>query len=782
MKYIAFDTETYRLEPGLLAPPVVCVTMALPDRTVQGVSTGDEDFQEWVEALFDTDAALVGQNVSYDLCVIAKAFPHLVSRIWEKAEAGEIIDIRIREMLLNLGTHGKMKWLHFPDGGKERIKYSLAAMVQKYLGLDLSDTKDMEDAWRLRYNELDGISFSQFPSEAQDYALKDALYTVDIFEAQELRNQEIQRDRGLQLLDQAPFHSAVDFALQMITNRGMAVDPEQVRKVEAMLAEEYHDLSKFPLLLESGILRPPEPPRVHARQIKKAQELLESIGETDPLENREFLRKAGIKFTAPKSASKNKKALVALVEQVCKETETEIKLTKKRQTSTDGEVLLNLAPYNKTIAEYQRRMALDKLVTTEMPVFHWKDEITPIVYFNYGILKETGRTSSFGGDKSPYPARNGQQVDPRTRPCFRPRDGYWLASSDYNSLELCSTAHITKLLFGQSEHHKRVCAGTNMHAFLAGQLARNLHPEFRSIVREMGIESDKDEVYKFFMSLKNHEDAQLRKFFKRWRGFAKPVGLGYPGGLGAKTMVTLAHAAYKLDLVDEASKMPAEFFEPFETHPTLVFHGKRMKLAEDNHIVQWTPKLRAIALAQHLKEIWFETYPEMREYFAWVKEQKDQFNLRKVRDFDTDEEVLQSALCYTSPMGMHRANCTYTQAANGNVMQTPSAEGFKAAVFNVTRACEDPSQGSILHKYGCHVVNEVHDEIITEVPADVEIANECIAEKERIMRESMELVLYTVPCGVETALMKRWYKLADPVFNESGLLVPWEPEEESNDR
>lgn len=771
--YLAFDTETYLIQEGMVTPPMVCLTMADHQRNTHGASTGDADLEHFTASLFEPGFLLLGQNCSFDLAVICQQFPHLIPKVWAKLEAGEVQDIRIRDMLLNLGTHGKLKYLYLPDGSKDVIKYSLEAMVARYLGVDLSAEKNMEDAWRLRYNELDGIPFYDFPEDAQQYAISDSIYVLDIYECQEAKRREIQEERGLDLLVPAAFQTAVDFALTLITARGMAVNAEKVREVEAMLNEEYHDLSKFPLLVETGIIRKPEPARVHSRQLKKVKEMLD---DRDPLEHREFLEEEGIIFVAPKPASRNKKALVEVIEKVCAETRTEVKKTPKGGVSTDAEVLMNLAPYSPIIKEYQDRMALDKLVTTEMPAFHWQDKIAEVLHFNYNIMLETGRTSSFGGKH--YPGRNGQQVDPRTRPCFVPRRGYWLLSSDYSALELCSTGHITKQLLGESDHHRLLSAGYDPHAFLGAQLARALHDEFQETCREMGISVDRDAIYEFFLTLKIHKKPVLRKFFKHWRKFAKPVGLGYPGGLGAKTFVTLAHKKYKVDLVEEAGKLPEEFFDEFVFHSTVIWHGKRMGLVEEDQVSEWTPKLKAIAFAQHLKEIWFATYTEMRSYFKRVTKNIDEFNTRKVIDPDTDEEKAESALCYTSPMGMHRANCTYTKAANGEVMQTPSAEGFKIAFFNVVRACHDPSRDSILHAFDCHVVNEIHDEILVEVPDNVYDANKCVREVQKIMEESMGMVLFSLPIKTEAALMRAWNKDAEPTLNDEGLLVPWEPKEE----
>ena len=43
------------------------------------------------------------------------------------------------------------------------------------------------------------------------------------------------------------------------------------------------------------------------------------------------------------------------------------------------------------------------------------------------------------------------------------------------------------------------------------------------------------------------------------------------------------------------------------------------------------------------------------------------------------------------------------------------------------------------------------------------------------MIEGMKSVVPDVAIKAEPALMRYWYKKAEPVFNDEGLLIPWEP-------
>lgn len=74
--------------------------------------------------------------------------------------------------------------------------------------------------------------------------------------------------------------------------------------------------------------------------------------------------------------------------------------------------------------------------------------------------------------------------------------------------------------------------------------------------------------------------------------------------------------------------------------------------------------------------------------------------------------------------------------------------------------------------FGSRGVVFAHDEIIAEVPEHT--AHEAGLELARIVREATKVYTPDVAVKVEPALMRRWWKGAEPVYKE-GRLVPWEP-------
>jgi DNA polymerase I-like protein with 3'-5' exonuclease and polymerase domains len=147
----------------------------------------------------------------------------------------------------------------------------------------------------------------------------------------------------------------------------------------------------------------------------------------------------------------------------------------------------------------------------------------------------------------------------------------------------------------------------------------------------------------------------------------------------------------------------------------------------------------------------------MRLYFQHITE-----NLQDDRN--------REKYAYTSPLGTVRRGCSFCAAANGLGMQTTAAEGASLMIVQLTRECFDHTLNSVLH--GCFPVDFIHDEALVEVPIDR--AEECVKRIETIFVETMGMVIPGVKIKAAGAIMRRWYKEAEPVYVD-GKLVPWEP-------
>jgi hypothetical protein len=197
---------------------------------------------------------------------------------------------------------------------------------------------------------------------------------------------------------------------------------------------------------------------------------------------------------------------------------------------------------------------------------------------------------------------------------------------------------------------------------------------------------------------------------KEARQHAKPVNFGLAGGMGARGLLSYAKGTYGVAFTMEQ--------------------------------------------AERMIGIYHDTWPDMQDYFDWV------------RSLLGDGGSGDITHLYSRRV---RGHVTYTVGCN-SFFQGLAADGAKAAMWEAARA-EYAEPGSPL--YGCRTVNFVHDELIVEVPDDRELAHAAAMELQRIMQEAFNRWTPHCPTTAEPALMRRWSKNADPVW-DNGMLVPWE--------
>jgi hypothetical protein len=83
-----------------------------------------------------------------------------------------------------------------------------------------------------------------------------------------------------------------------------------------------------------------------------------------------------------------------------------------------------------------------------------------------------------------------------------------------------------------------------------------------------------------------------------------------------------------------------------------------------------------------------------------------------------------------------------------------------------------------LWRAGYHIVNFVHDQVLVEVPQSADLKKH--AERIRsLMIAGMKEVVPDILVDVSFAAADRWYKDAEPVFDQKGKLVLWQPKEEN---
>ncbi len=292
---LGFDTETHLVQPGLVSPPLVCGSAAVPNGEAM-ILDKDSTLHVFRVAL-ESDRIIIGANLAFDVLVMvvhaARLGVDLMPLVFAKYERGEMYDLQIAEALHAIanGTLGKD-----PRTGKEladfhtgkRARYSLE--IVKDLVLGLRDAK-VNDRWRLAYALLEHLPISQWPEDARVYPVDDARNTLDIALAQCGHLERPGAALGHEFRDMACVHCGVDayhasgdgcvsrkarhrnlhevaaqtfthFAMHLGAAWGFTVDQAAVDALEAKINEgredrerPFFDLGMFRWKKEKGVLK-----------------------------------------------------------------------------------------------------------------------------------------------------------------------------------------------------------------------------------------------------------------------------------------------------------------------------------------------------------------------------------------------------------------------------------------------------------------------------------------------------------------------------------------------
>ena len=446
-------------------------------------------------------------------------------------------------------------------------------------------------------------------------------------------------------------------------------------------------------------------------------------------------RKAG--FLRP-DGSEDKKRIKALVEADFKARGEEPPRTSPSktyphgQTSTSKDTLLQC---DQAVIEYDGREVqalkmwgetsfLRKMQSTYYrPAALGIDHAMP---YAFNVLVATGRTSG---------RRPNMQNPPRQgvfRELFVARPGKIFSSVDYAAEELRTLAQLHQWWFGSSALRDAFIEGEDPHAMFGARLA--------------GVD------YDTFKEWKSSKDPR----YKAMRQAAKAANFGYPGGLGAEAFCDYARTTYGVDLAEVAQQ-------------TGWYDGD---LPEDRTDIR-------IRYAKHLKTEWLTQWSEAKLYMDRVAEE--------LQHSDT--------FTYLQPVSWRqRGRCYYT-SGNNTGFQGLAADAAKEALWRLAALCYVPHEhiegvlgGSTWPEgvdastrarwsealYGCRPVLFIHDEIIVEGPE--ETGHLWAVAQSQVMEASAQIWTPDVPQIAEPALMRRWYKGAEPVYDDAGRLIPWEPE------
>ena len=227
LMFVAIDTETWLIQPGLLAPPLVCLSFC--EKGKVPLLAGKTEALAVMRKYLDTKAIIVGHNIAYDCGVLCAQYPSLIKPIFEAYEAGRVRDTLIREKLDAIS-----------DGDLKKREMTLAALAKKYLKKDIDKG---ENTWRLRYQELTDVPISRWPKAASDYARTDAATTLEVFFAQ---------GDGKEIADE-PRQLRAAWALHLMGIWGLRTDGQEIERLEKKFTAEYNDLMK--VATDAGLVR-----------------------------------------------------------------------------------------------------------------------------------------------------------------------------------------------------------------------------------------------------------------------------------------------------------------------------------------------------------------------------------------------------------------------------------------------------------------------------------------------------------------------------------------------
>jgi DNA polymerase I len=457
---VAFDTETHLIGRGCLAPPRVCLSLSWLNGPSMVVANDSADYD--FGRVLDTADVVVGHNTAYDLAVMARTFH--VERIFEAIDAGKLSDTAVRERLIR-NAFGEFKFCN----GRPTL-YSLAALVGRYLNIDITEDKKNPNAWRMRYPELEHIPVSEWPADAVSYARMDAVYTGMVYAAQ--REQNPDEVDGYPLWETDAPHAVVSerneiaaaFALHLMAVWGLRTDTEAVTRT----------IAEWKAGSEAGVT------------------LGRALG---------FIRPNGTKDT---------KRLKQMVTDAYSAIGQDVPTTDKGNVQYSEEVLSNSGDAD--LVKYGESLHFTNWLSKYAAVLEMGTTFAITSKPNHMV--RSGRTSWEDPPFQQPPKKGG------FRECFRPRPGKVYVSADYNHIELNSWGQVCLWSVGRSVMAETINAGLDPHLVTALEIFRaENHPNTPA-------------DYAAIKALKGTPEVKERRDLAKALNFGLPGGLGPPAFVG----------------------------------------------------------------------------------------------------------------------------------------------------------------------------------------------------------------------------------------------------------
>jgi DNA polymerase-1 len=433
MRRVAFDVETHIIRPGMVFPRLVCVSVY--DGQTKNLHLAALGVAEIIRLLQDPDVVLIGHNVSFDLGVIvAEAISQGINEdfvlklVFDAYANNRIVDTMIRSMLVDI-AQGSFQEI---DGQRRGKVYGLDMLAERWLGQKITqktfkkkDAHKQADSWRLHYAYLQNTPIAQWPHDASDYAIKDAVVTFDVdAKITDWAIKEGQADGTIP--NEFEQHRAA-WVLHLMAGWGVRVDEDMVKLVrENLQVQRTHS---YAVMDQYGIFK------------KK--------------------KDGSYSLTKKGARQKNLKLLRSYIEDGYKQQGEPVPLTAGGQTATDAESARDSG--HPAAIEYANGASAEKLLNTYVPILERGKNGLPVTS-NPNVLVASGRTSWTNPNWQNPPQVGG------IRECVIARPGFAFVGADLDTVELRALAQTCLELIGWSEMANVIGRGEDLHLALAADI------------------------------------------------------------------------------------------------------------------------------------------------------------------------------------------------------------------------------------------------------------------------------------------------------------------------
>jgi DNA polymerase-1 len=424
VRFVAWDVETWKIEPGLLAPPLVCVSWAerVNDQMVTGLLDRAAGLDFMQKRLEDPDVTVIAHNECFDGAVICSERPDLIPLVFKALREGRMRCTQVRQTLREIAQGRKQvngKLLVFRGDQWAPCDYRLMTLSKVYLGKDRSLSKSDPNAWRLHYARLADVPVEKWPKDARDYAIEDAEDALEIFERQT-------SELGAVLPTEIE-QTCAAFALHLMSCWGMRTDPTRVAELEKTITEAQRRNQKVltkvkflkPVRMSPGDVTNGDVPDWY-EEVEKGRNLTKREAAEVVLAEGERLDTSGDKprlvrtVRVPYRWGKDTKAIKAYVERVYGRKGKPVPRTETDEVATDKDAMYESG--SRILKLVADGGGVDKIADTYLPVL--KRGTSVPINCRYNVLVNSGRTSCSEPNIQNLPS--GKRVG-GVRECFIPR-------------------------------------------------------------------------------------------------------------------------------------------------------------------------------------------------------------------------------------------------------------------------------------------------------------------------------------------------------------------------